>query len=61
MKGKMKMSPTSWRQLFTLYVCFIQISKSLLVSAGNSLLNDMFEVMQASWVIAVEYVFKKFS
>jgi len=40
---------------------FYPISKSLLVNAGSSLLNDMFEVMQASWVIAVEYVFKKFS
>jgi len=34
--------------------------RKVLVIADNSLLNDMFEVIQASWVIAVGYVFKKF-
>ena len=37
-----------------------KFSKSLSVSACNSLLGDMFEVFQASWVIVVESVFKKF-
>jgi hypothetical protein len=60
MKGETKNFLHLFEDNYSFCMCFIQISTSLLVSACDSLLNDMFGVFQACWVIAVEFVFKKF-
>jgi len=39
----------------------LNISKRMVVNAGNSLLTVMFKVLHASWVIAVDFFFKKFT
>jgi len=45
--------------IYTFHTVSCTFSKSLLVSAGNSLFCVMFKVLRVSWIIAVDSLFKK--
>jgi hypothetical protein len=46
---------------YSIRTCILSnFSKNLFVSVCNSLLSDMFNLIQASWFMAVESVLKKF-
>jgi len=39
----------------------LNVSKRMVVDASNSLLTVMFKALHASWVISVDFFFKKFT